>query len=197
MDITKDLEAHRAAVEGMVTRSTDVLERIAASLHSCFRAGGKVLICGNGGSAADAQHFAAEFMNRMHFDRDPWPMVALTTDTSVMTAIANDASYDSLFSRQVAALGRPGDVLIGLSTSGRSTSVLRALETARRLRLVTIGFTGTAGIEPMRPLCDVLLAVPSTETPRIQEAHEFAYHVISKIVEAEMVAGHAAPDSRA
>jgi D-sedoheptulose 7-phosphate isomerase len=186
MGIEDELTAHVAAVEGMVARSSAVMSDIVARLVSCFEQGGKLLICGNGGSAADGQHFAAEFMNRFRIDRQPWPAIALSTDTSVLTSIANDAVYDDVFARQVQALGRPGDVLIGLSTSGRSANVLAALRAARERGLVTIGFTGEAGSEPMARACDLLLAVPSNETARIQEGHEFAYHVIAGMVEAQL-----------
>jgi D-sedoheptulose 7-phosphate isomerase len=186
MGIEDELTAHVAAVEGMVARSSAVMSDIVARLASCFEQGGKLLICGNGGSAADGQHFAAEFMNRFRIDRQPWPAIALSTDTSVLTSIANDAVYDDVFARQVQALGRPGDVLIGLSTSGRSANVLAALRAARERGLVTIGFTGEAGSEPMARACDLLLAVPSNETARIQEGHEFAYHVIAGRVEAQL-----------
>jgi D-sedoheptulose 7-phosphate isomerase len=193
MIIHEDLTAHLEAVEGLVRESTDVIERIVGAIQSCFERGGKVLICGNGGSAADAQHFAAEFMNRMHIDREPWPMLALTTDTSVLTSIANDSSYDAVYARQVQALGRSGDVLLCLSTSGRSGTVLAALRAGRRIGMLTIGFTGQAGVEPMGGLCDVLLVVPSRSTPRIQEGHEFAYHVISRLVEERLVASPSRP----
>jgi len=186
MGIEDELTAHVAAVQGMVARSSAVISDIVARLASCFEHDGKLLICGNGGSAADAQHFAAEFMNRFRIDRRPWPAIALSTDTSVLTSIANDAAYNDVFARQVQALGRPGDVLIGLSTSGRSENVLAALRTAREVGLVTIGFTGEAGSEPMGGTCDLLLAVPSNETARIQECHEFAYHVIAGMVEAQL-----------
>ena len=189
MGIEDELSAHVAAVQGMVARSSAVLSNIVARLASCFEQDGKLLICGNGGSAADAQHFAAEFMNRFRIDRQPWPAIALSTDTSVLTSIANDAAYDDVFARQVRALGRPGDVLIGLSTSGRSANVLAGLRAARELGLVTIGFTGEAGSEPMAETCDLLLAVPSNETARIQESHEFAYHVIAGLVEAQLHRG--------
>lgn len=186
MEIEDELTAHVAAVHGMVARSSAVISDIAARLASCFEQGGKLLICGNGGSAADAQHFAAEFMNRFRIDRRPWPAIALSTDTSVLTSIANDAAYGDVFARQVAALGRPGDVLIGLSTSGRSANVLAALRAAREHGLTTIGFTGESGSEPMAGTCDLLLVVPSNETARIQEGHEFAYHVIAGMVETQL-----------
>lgn len=186
MGIDDELSAHVAAVQGMVARSSAVISDIVARLASCFEQGGKLLICGNGGSAADAQHFAAEFMNRFRIDRQPWPAIALSTDTSVLTSIANDAAYEDVFARQVRALGRPGDVLIGLSTSGRSANVLAALKAARERGLITIGFTGEAGSEQMAGICDLMLAVPSNETARIQECHEFVYHVVAGMVEAQL-----------
>ena len=140
---------------------------VAEEIIRTLQAGGKMLICGNGGSAADAQHLAAEFMNRMRVDRRPWPAIALTTDTSVLTSIANDAAYDDVFARQVEALGRPGDVLFALSTSGGSSTVLKALGAGRRQGMVTVGFTGDAGAGRMAGDCDVLLAVPSDDTARI------------------------------
>jgi D-sedoheptulose 7-phosphate isomerase len=186
MGIEDELIAHIAAVQGMVANSSAAIADIVARLAFCFEQGGKLLICGNGGSAADAQHFAAEFMNRFRIDRQPWPAIALSTDTSVLTSIANDASYDEVFARQVEALGRPGDVLIALTTSGSSANVLAALNMARRQGLVTVGFTGDAGAERMNADCDLLLAVPSRETARIQECHEFVYHFIAGAVEAEL-----------
>jgi D-sedoheptulose 7-phosphate isomerase len=191
------LAAHIDAVRGMVDGSAGEIEQIVNQLVACFSGGRKVLICGNGGSAADAQHFAAEFMNRMHVDREPWPTLALTTDTSVLTSIANDATYDAIFARQVLALGRAGDVLIGMSTSGSSKTVLAALRMARQRQMVTIGFTGAAGAERMGENCDVVLSVPSDETPRIQECHEFAYHVIAGMVEQEMVGSATARNTEA
>jgi D-sedoheptulose 7-phosphate isomerase len=187
MEIDDALAAHIDAVRGMVDGSAGEIEKIVSRLVACFSGGKKVLICGNGGSAADAQHFAAEFMNRMHVDREPWPTIALTTDTSVLTSIANDATYDAIFARQVLALGRAGDILIGMSTSGSSTTVLAALQMARQRHMVTIAFTGAAGAKRMGENSDVVLSVPSNETPRIQECHEFAYHVIAGMVEQEMV----------
>jgi D-sedoheptulose 7-phosphate isomerase len=164
-----------------------VIDEIVAKLSACFEQGGKLLICGNGGSAADAQHLAAEFMNRMRVDHEPWPAIALTTDTSVLTSIANDAAYDDVFTRQVDALGRSGDVLFALSTSGRSANVLAALVAARRRGMVSVSFTGEAGAQQMGKDCDLLLAVPSRDTARIQEVHEFMYHFIASAVEARLV----------
>lgn len=148
----------------------------------CLRVNGKILLAGNGGSAADAQHMAGEFVSRFYFDRPGLSAVALTVDTSILTAIGNDYGYDRLFSRQVQALGNRGDVLICYSTSGRSPNIIRALEEARRKGLVCIGFTGNKG-GPMIDLCDYLLAVPSDDTPKIQEGHLVLGHILCGLVE--------------
>jgi D-sedoheptulose 7-phosphate isomerase len=181
-----ELAAHVEAIRGTVAGSSAVIDDIVARLCACFEQGGKLLVCGNGGSAADAQHLAAEFMNRMRVDHVPWPAIALTTDTSVITSIANDAAYDDVFARQVEALGRPGDVLFALSTSGGSANVLAAISAGRRHGMITVGFTGEAGAQRMGADCDLLLAVPSQDTARIQECHEFVYHVIAGMVEMQL-----------
>lgn len=155
---------------------------VAAACLESIRAGGKVLLCGNGGSAADAQHIAGEFVSRFRFDRPGLPAIALTTDSSVLTAIGNDYGYEHVFARQVQALGRRGDVLIAYSTSGRSPSVLRALEAGRDSGLACVGMTGNRG-GPMRDLCRFLLEVPSDETPRIQEGHLALGHAVCDLVE--------------
>jgi D-sedoheptulose 7-phosphate isomerase len=155
---------------------------IAQAIETSMRTGGKLLIAGNGGSAADAQHLAAEFLSRYLVDRRPLPALALTTDTSVLTAIGNDYGFEHVFERQVRALGRPGDVFLALSTSGRSPNVLRALEAARDLGLVTIGFSGAAET-PMRGLCRYFLAVASRETAIVQQIHMAAGHSICALVE--------------
>jgi len=157
----------------------------AASLvAACLQSGGKILFCGNGGSAADAQHLAAEFVGRFILDRQALPAMALTTDSSILTAVGNDYGYDLVFERQVRGLGRRGDVFIAISTSGKSPNVIAALEAARALGVVTVGFTGTApGAAVMRPLCDHLLAAPSDDTPLIQQLHITAAHAICEIVE--------------
>lgn len=187
MGIDDELAAHVAAIQGTVAGSSVVIADIATRVRICFGEGRKLLICGNGGSAADAQHFAAEFVNRMRLDSPAWAAIALTTDTSVLTAIGNDAAYEGVFARQVEALGRPGDVLIGLSTSGSSPNVLAAIKAGRRSGMVTVGFTGEGGAERMGADCDLLLVVPSRDTARIQECHEFAYHVIAGMVEEQLV----------
>jgi len=152
---------------------------------AALSAGRKLLLCGNGGSAADAQHWAAELVSRFHYDRPGLAAIALTTDSSILTGIGNDYGYDRVFARQVEALGAPGDVLFALSTSGRSPNILAALHAARGKGLVTAGFTGAAGGE-MPALCDLLLRVPSDSTPRIQEAHEVAGHIICAAIERRM-----------
>jgi D-sedoheptulose 7-phosphate isomerase len=157
---------------------------MAASLKS----GGKVLVFGNGGSAADAQHLAGELVGRYLVDRRALPAIALTTDPSILTAVANDLGYDAVFRRQVEAHGRPGDVAIGISTSGRSRNVLAALECARANRLVTVGLTGAGG-GPLAALADHLIDVPSSDTPRIQEVHGLVVHLLCQIVEDELTAG--------
>ena len=147
-----------------------------------YEAGNKLLIAGNGGSAADAQHIAAEFVSRFNFDRPGLPALALTTDTSILTAVGNDYGYDQLFRRQIEANGVAGDVFLGISTSGNSPNILQALEGARLKGITTIGLTGQQG-GSMRELCDHCLCVPSGDTPRIQEAHILIGHTICGMVE--------------
>nr|WP_149539250.1 D-sedoheptulose 7-phosphate isomerase [Siccirubricoccus phaeus] len=161
----------RAAIAGMV-------EEAAAAL----RAGGKLLFCGNGGSAADAQHWAGELVSRFMYDRPGLAAIALTTDSSILTAIGNDYGYERVFARQVEALGVQGDVLFALSTSGRSPNIIAALRAARAKGMLTFGFTGAAGGE-LPALCDHCLCVPATATPLIQEAHEAAGHTICALIE--------------
>lgn len=158
------------------------LERAAIACIQCLDAGGKILLAGNGGSAADAQHIAGEFVSRFAFDRPGLPAIALTTDTSILTAIGNDYGFEKLFARQVQAHGQKGDVFIGYTTSGKSPNILLALQEARSRGLVTIGFTGSRG-GPMGELCDHLLKVPSADTPRIQEGHALLGHILCGLVE--------------
>jgi D-sedoheptulose 7-phosphate isomerase len=182
-------EAHR--ITGLMREDAGLQQAIAAAASACItslKAGGKVLFAGNGGSAADAQHMAGEFVSRFMFDRPGLAAVALTTDSSILTAIGNDYGYDKLFERQVQALGRRGDVLVVYSTSGKSPNILRALEAARSQGLVTIGFTGNrgGGVGPMHALCDHLLATPSPDTPKIQEGHLVMGHILCGLVERTM-----------
>lgn len=147
-----------------------------------IKSGNKLMICGNGGSAADAQHMAGEFLCRMYRDRAPLPAIALSTDTSVLTSISNDYAYDHVFSRQIEALGKGGDILLGISTSGNSKNVLHAFQMARRMGIQTVLLTG-AGDGDIMSLGTVVVRVPSTDTPRIQEIHLVVEHLISEIVE--------------
>lgn len=158
------------------------VEAAARACIDCLNRGGKILLAGNGGSAADAQHIAGEFVSRFAFDRPGLPAIALTTDSSILTAIGNDYGYEKLFARQVQALGHKGDVFIGYSTSGKSPNVLLALEEARTRGLVCIGLTGNRS-GPMSTLCDHLLEVPSGDTPKIQEGHLVLGHVLCGLVE--------------
>ena len=154
-------------------------------MTGCLRAGGKILACGNGGSAADAQHFSAELLNRFEVERPPLAAIALTTDTSTLTSIGNDYGFEKIFERQVRALGRRGDVFVGISTSGRSPNVVAALQAARELGLTTVGFTRNAAT-PMHGLCDLTLAVHAEETALIQQIHITAAHAICHLVEREL-----------
>lgn len=158
------------------------LRAMADAIVASLSAGGKVLLCGNGGSAADAQHFAAELVNRFHRDGKALPALALTTDTSVLTSIGNDSSFERIFARQVEALGRKGDVLLAFSTSGSSPNVLAAAEMARSLGMRVVAFTGARG-DKLASLSDFALRVPSTETSHIQEVHLAAYHLVAQLVE--------------
>ena len=159
------------------------IRAVAETITAAFRAGHKLLIAGNGGSAADAQHIAGEFLSRLNFDRNPLPAIALTTDSSVLTAIGNDYGFDRTFERQVRGLGKPGDVFIAISTSGRSPNVIAALKAARETGLITIGFTGNLATSTMQPLCDYCLAAPTGETPLIQQIHIVAAHALCGLVE--------------
>jgi D-sedoheptulose 7-phosphate isomerase len=172
-----DIQADKALLNQVVESAETIV--------ACLRNGGKVLIAGNGGSAADAQHIAGEFVSRFHYDRPGLAAIALTTDTSIITAIGNDYGYERLFSRQVQALGREGDVFIGISTSGNSANVIAAFEEAQKMKITTIGFTGITGGK-MANMCDITLRMPSTETPKIQEGHIAIGHIICGLVEAAM-----------
>jgi D-sedoheptulose 7-phosphate isomerase len=173
---------------GAMARDQDLLAAVADTARACvdaLRRGNKILFAGNGGSAADAQHLAGELVSRFAYDRPGLAAFALTTDTSVLTAIGNDYGYERLFARQVEAVGSAGDVLFGISTSGRSPNVLAALDVARAKGLVTVGMTGRIGGQ-MAERCDFLLRVPSDVTPRIQEGHIAMGHAVCQIIEAQM-----------
>ena len=165
-----------------------LLEQLASAARACaasLGAGGRILIAGNGGSAADAQHVAGELVNRFAFERPGLAALALTTDSSVMTSIGNDYGFEHLFARQVEAHGRAGDVFLGYSTSGRSANILAALERARAMGLTCLGFTGNRG-GPMKGLCDFVIEVPSSATPKIQEGHLVLGHLLCGLIEAEL-----------
>lgn len=158
------------------------IENCVEIIVTAFRNGNKVLFCGNGGSAADAQHLAAEFSGRFYTDRDALPAEALHVNTSYITAVANDYSYDVIYSRLIKGIGKKGDVLVGLSTSGNSKNIINAFETAKEKGMINIAFTGASGGN-MKPLSDYLINVPSTDTPRIQESHILIGHIICQLVE--------------
>lgn len=182
-DLDEELKIHTRILEQTIKESSAVIQEIAKCLMECFRQGNKLLLCGNGGSAADSQHMAAEFVNRFRLDRAALPAIALTVDTSILTAIGNDSSIEFTFSRQVEALAKGGDILAAISTSGASRNVLKAIEVARARGVKTIGFTGEKGRQTMAPKCDICLIVPSADTPRVQEVHEFVWHVVCGMVE--------------
>lgn len=158
------------------------VDRVVDLLYDSFTSGQKLLVFGNGGSSADAQHLTAELVGRFAMDRNPLPAIALTTNQAILTAWSNDCAFDDVFARQVAALGRPGDVAWGISTSGTSPNVINGLQRAREQRLRTIGLTGASGGK-MGTFCDVLMAVPLSDTARIQEVHLVTYHAICAALE--------------
>ncbi|OSZ82937.1 phosphoheptose isomerase [Chitinophagaceae bacterium IBVUCB1] len=184
----KDILQHSIDVKTQVLNSPVLLQTIAdvvEKITTAFKNGNKVLFCGNGGSAADAQHLAAEFSGRFYTDRLPLPSEALHCNTSYITAVANDYGYDVVYSRIVKGTGKAGDVLIGLSTSGNSVNITNALQTAREIGMITVGFTGEGGGK-MKPLCEYLINIPSNDTPRIQESHITVGHIICQLVEEKM-----------
>jgi len=185
--------AEHLSVIGGVQEQTELLERIARAMAETLHRGGQILWCGNGGSAADSQHLAAEIVGRFRRERRGLPSIALTTDTSILTSVANDYGYEAVFSRQVEALGRPGDMLVGISTSGNSHNVIAALETARAQGLTTVAFTGAGGGR-MGALADHLFAVDSLDTARIQEAQILAGHMLCDWLELDWISSQAAKE---
>ncbi len=184
--IRTELRKSRDVLTRLADELAPEIARAATTVVNSYRRGGKLLLAGNGGSAADAQHVAGELVGRFRQERAPLPAIALTTDTSVLTAIANDYSVEDMFRRQVEALGRESDVFIGLSTSGASPNVLAAVTAARQLGLTTIGLTGDYPDSPLARSVDLALCVPSRETPHIQEAHICILHTICGLVEREL-----------
>ncbi len=173
------------AVKRKVLQDAALTQQITAMGHlliDCYESGHKLLVAGNGGSAADAQHIAAEFVSRFNFDRPGLPALALTTDSSILTAVGNDYGYDQLFKRQIEANGLAGDIFLGISTSGNSPNILKALEAAQAKGITTFGLTGASGGE-MKARCDHCLCVPSDDTPRIQESHILIGHTLCAMVE--------------
>lgn len=168
--------------EEFFRENADLVVEAARSMAVCLARGGKILFCGNGGSAADAQHLAAEFVNRFQLDRPPLPAIALTTDSSALTAIGNDFGFEHIFSKQVRALGSPEDILVGISTSGNSENVIRAFEAARENAVVTMGLTGRKGGR-MAELSDILINVPEESTALVQEIHITVGHLLCGLVD--------------
>jgi D-sedoheptulose 7-phosphate isomerase len=184
----KDRFLESAKVKENIASDDEIIskiEKVAVDIIEALKKGNKVLLCGNGGSAADAQHIAAELLGKFYLHRKALPAVALNTNGSILTAVANDYSYDDVFSRQVEGLGREGDILIGISTSGNSKNVINAIKKAKEMGIKTIGLSGKNGGK-MKELSDICICVPSNSTPRIQEAHITIGHVICEIVEREM-----------
>ncbi len=180
--IAKALKEGLRVKEDFIKKNTSKLIHLAEHISKTFKNDRKLMICGNGGSAADAQHLAAEFVNRFQLERPPLPALALTTDTSIITSVANDYRYEEVFSKQIKALGVKGDILLALSTSGRSGNILTAIITAKEKGLYTVGLIGGDGGEMLK-LVDLALVVESDQTPRVQEAHILAGHIICELVD--------------
>lgn len=183
--LQRSLEEHLEAVQAILKSQLGEIERAGALLRDTLNQGNKVLLCGNGGSAADAQHIAAELVGRYERQRRAWPAIALTTDTSALTALSNDFGYEEVFARQIEALASPNDVLLALSTSGTSANILKAVKKARGLECKTIALTGAGG-EPLASLCDLAVVVPATRTARIQECHITIGHLWCELIDAEL-----------
>ncbi len=191
LDTIKDIIARSIDAKQQILNDADFLVRIQQAVEvitTAFKAGNKVLFCGNGGSAADAQHLAAEFSGRFYKNRPALPSDALHCNSSYLTAVANDYSYDVIYARIIDGMGLPGDVLVGLSTSGNSGNIVKAFESAKNKGMTTIGFTGSAG-GIMKEQSDILLNVPSFDTPRIQESHILVGHIICQLVEENVFPG--------
>jgi D-sedoheptulose 7-phosphate isomerase len=181
-EIRKQLQGHREMIDLLEQELTPAIAEMAGLVSTALANGGKLLVMGNGGSAADSQHFVAEIVGRFKMERRALPAVALSTDTSILTAVGNDYGFECIFSRQVEALAAPGDVVVGLSTSGNSPNVLKALNEARRRGCRTIGLLGKDG-GSIRTACDLALVVTYPDTPRIQEGHITIIHIVCDLVE--------------
>lgn len=184
MDFHKTIEAHEEAVAKLKQECIPVIEQMAEMCRQALQNGHKILLCGNGGSAADSQHIAAEFVGRFVKERQGLPAIAFTTDTSILTAVGNDYGYDEVFRRQVEALGREGDVLIGISTSGNSGNVVKAFQQAKKQGVKTIAFTGMKASK-MSELADLTLRVPAPVTARVQECHIMVGHMICEYIDGD------------
>jgi D-sedoheptulose 7-phosphate isomerase len=182
MDFTRMLRDHNQVLGSFFQKKSVLMEKLIDRICESLEAKGKILVFGNGGSAAQAQHFAAEVVNRFLFERGPLPAISLTTDTSILTSVANDVSFEHIFRRQIDALGETGDVALGLSTSGESKNIIAAFQAAREKEMITVALTGKSGGH-LAPLADFLLDVPSSHTPRIQETHLFLLHIIAEEIE--------------
>ncbi len=187
-DIKKLLVEHKNLTDIILNNSflIDQIKKIINLIHDCFEQDKKVLICGNGGSAADAQHMAAEFVNRFLIERKALNAEALNVNTSSLTAISNDYNFDKIFSRQIEAKGKKDDILIAISTTGNSKNIIKAIKTAKELKMITIGFTGNNEINKLRDISDYCLCIPSNSTPRIQEMHILVVHIICEFVEKKL-----------
>src|SRR3989338_8319705 len=184
-DIELQLQESIDTKKALLSANLDIIRKIADTVVNAFRNNHRIYLIGNGGSAADAQHIAGELIGRFKINRRPLPAIALTTDTSVITAIANDFGYETCFARQIEALAKPGDILLAFSTSGNSKGILNAVQVAKSLRAITIGFTGKDG-GLLKSVVDICLKIPSDNTPRIQECHITVGHIICSIVEKEI-----------
>lgn len=184
--LRRSLEEHLAAIQGLLNSKLPEIEQAGVLICETLAAGNKVLLCGNGGSAADAQHIAAELVGRYEQERRAFPAIALTTDTSALTALSNDFGYEEVFARQVLGLAAAGDLLIAISTSGKSPNIIRAVEQARSLRCKTIGLTGCSG-EPLASACDLAIVVPAERTSRVQEVHITIGHLWCEMVDQSMI----------
>ena len=180
--ISQEFKSHLETINCIINNMENDIEKASIIIVDALKNGNKVLLCGNGGSAADAQHIAAELTGRYKTERRGLPGIALTTDTSALTAIGNDYGYDRIFDRQVESIAQEGDVIIGISTSGNSENVISALKLAQEMKCKTIGFTGRDGGK-MNKVCDINLIVPSDNTPRIQEMHILFGHTICQIID--------------
>lgn len=186
--LSRSLEEHLKTIQALIDSLLPQIETAGSVIWKALKSGHKILLCGNGGSAADAQHIAAELVGRYEHERRAFPAISLTTDTSALTAISNDYGYENVFARQVEALAVPGDVLIAISTSGKSPSVVKAVEQARAIGCKTIALTGCSG-QPLASHCDLAVVVPSERTSRVQEAHITIGHLWCEIVDYAVAEG--------